>query len=988
MPENLQFRRLTITFGLLAAATSIIGILITHFGITSIGSASTNNRTIALSAALIWIFIGSILAYQTAKPFHRITGLFVQAVLFLIAVIETIEFIFNVQGGHFFIETLFVKAGTIILGPSSTPISPVAAGLAFPAAIALVLIIRNSGQSVKTGRVLDTISVIGWFIVLISFTFVLSYAYGSPLMYGTQYIPIALPSALSALFIGVTLVASAGPDAVPVKWMIGTTTSARLLRVFLPLVIGIVLIENIAFVDLPSWFSVHDTILLSATLVIFALTTAYVAARVAGGMGRTLEQAEQELVRKNEDLNALNEELIATQEELRQTNDDLLVHERNLTQKNEDLNALNEELTATQEELRQTNNVLLANERQLMQKTDDLNALNEELSKLAAIVENSDDAIIGKSLDGTIISWNASAEKMYGYSASEVIGRNISILVPPDRIDDFEYVLGEIKKGDPFAHYETQRIKKDGSIIHVSLTLSPIRDRTEKLVGVSTIAHDITERKKAENALRETSQYLNNLINYANAPIIVWDPEFKITRFNHAFELLTGMTAGEVIGEDLGILFPEKYRDASMEVIRKTTCGEWLHVVEIPIIRTNGDVRIVLWNSATLYEPDGKTISSTIAQGQDITERKVAEAENIRAREEWEQTFNTVPDLIAVLNLNHRIIRVNRAMAERLGTTPEKCIGLLCHEIVHGTSVPPAFCPHLMTCADGQQHIVEVQEPGLGGHFIVSTTPLSDTGGTIFGTVHVAHDITDRKKAEDELKQKNEDLNALNEELSRREQDLTVALTEKEVLLSEIHHRVKNNLTAFISLLSLEGSTEDTPAGKMLKQDLQNRARSMALIHETLYRTNMFDEVDMGMYLTNLLDQIANTFKTKRSVKVVVNAEGVLLDIPRATPAGLIINELVTNSFKYAFPESFDTQVIRNAPPTITIALAKNDGTYVMTVKDNGAGLPPGLDLTKTQSLGLKLVNFLAKHQMRAKVEVNSTAGTEFVFRFGEVTKK
>src|SRR5208337_985093 len=124
------------------------------------------------------------------------------------------------------------------------------------------------------------------------------------------------------------------------------------------------------------------------------------------------------------------------------------------------------------------------------------------------------------------------------------------------------------------------------------------------------------------------------------------------------------------------------------------------------------------------YESDGKTISSTIAQGQDITERKVAEAENIRAREEWEQTFNTVPDLVAVLDMNHRIIRVNQAMAERLGTTPEKCVGLICYKAVHGTPVPPEFCPHSRTCSDGKQHVVEVHEPGLGGDFIVSTTPL------------------------------------------------------------------------------------------------------------------------------------------------------------------------------------------------------------------------------------------------------------------------
>jgi PAS domain S-box-containing protein len=275
--------------------------------------------------------------------------------------------------------------------------------------------------------------------------------------------------------------------------------------------------------------------------------------------------------------------------------------------------------------------------------------------------------------------------------------------------------------------------------------------------------------------------------------------------------------------------------------------------------------------------------------------------------------------------------------------------------------------------------------------------PIRDAEGKFRGTRGSNRDITERKNAEKELMRKNEDIRTAYEEiavkeeelhqnvekLTRREEELNKALAEKEILLSEIHHRVKNNLTAFISLLSLEGSIEDTPAGKTLKQDLQNRARSMALIHETLYRTHMYHEIDMGMYLTMLIDQIANSFGTKRSVKTVVDAQGVTLDIPRATPAGLIVNELVTNSFKYAFPESFDTQAVRNAPPTITITIAKNEGIYEMTVRDNGIGLPSGFEVTKTQTLGLKLVNFLAMHQMRAKLEVKS-AGTEFVFRFME----
>ncbi len=132
---------------------------------------------------------------------------------------------------------------------------------------------------------------------------------------------------------------------------------------------------------------------------------------------------------------------------------------------------------------------------------------------------------------------------------------------------------------------------------------------------------------ESEAMLRDTNAYLENLINYANAPIIVWDPLFKITRFNHAFELLTGRKESEVMGKSLELLFPAEHVENSMALIRKTLSGERWETVEIKIVNTDQSVRMVLWNSATLFEPDGTTPIATIAQGEDITARKQAEDE-------------------------------------------------------------------------------------------------------------------------------------------------------------------------------------------------------------------------------------------------------------------------------------------------------------------------------------------------------------------------
>jgi PAS domain S-box-containing protein len=150
-----------------------------------------------------------------------------------------------------------------------------------------------------------------------------------------------------------------------------------------------------------------------------------------------------------------------------------------------------------------------------------------------------------------------------------------------------------------------------------------LEDRIEERTAALSL--ELAQRKQVEESFRVTNAYLENLLNYANAPIIVWDSDYKITRFNRAFEQLTGYSADEVLGKSLDILFPDVKKDESMDLIRRATSGERWEVVEIAIAHVDRTIRSVLWNSATLFEPDGITVVATIAQGQDITERKKAE---------------------------------------------------------------------------------------------------------------------------------------------------------------------------------------------------------------------------------------------------------------------------------------------------------------------------------------------------------------------------
>ena len=118
----------------------------------------------------------------------------------------------------------------------------------------------------------------------------------------------------------------------------------------------------------------------------------------------------------------------------------------------------------------------------------------------------------------------------------------------------------------------------------------------------------------------------------------------------------------------------------------------------------------------------------------------------------WERTFNSVPDLIAIIDCHHRILRVNQPMAKKLGRTPKQCVGLKCYECVHGASAPPSFCPHTLTLTDGKEHAVEVHDDRLGGYFLVTATPLRDDSRRIIGSVHVARDINEQKKAQEILR--------------------------------------------------------------------------------------------------------------------------------------------------------------------------------------------------------------------------------------------
>ncbi len=223
-----------------------------------------------------------------------------------------------------------------------------------------------------------------------------------------------------------------------------------------------------------------------------------------------------------------------------------------------------------------------------------------------------------------------SCERITGYRAEEFLrdpDLMARLVLPEDwAIFDNHRQSSLVESAGP-AEIDFRIQSRTGEIRWISHYCQSVFGSDGIWLGRRASNRDITERKQAEEALRQARDYLDNLLNYANAPIIVWDPAFRITRFNHAFERLTGRKAGEVLGKQLDILFPKQSRERSLTHIYRAVAGERWEVQEIPILHVDGTVRTVLWNSANLYASDGRTVVATIAQGQDITERKEAEEE-------------------------------------------------------------------------------------------------------------------------------------------------------------------------------------------------------------------------------------------------------------------------------------------------------------------------------------------------------------------------
>jgi two-component system, chemotaxis family, CheB/CheR fusion protein len=248
---------------------------------------------------------------------------------------------------------------------------------------------------------------------------------------------------------------------------------------------------------------------------------------------------------------------------------------------------------------------------------------------LAALVTSSSDAIISKDLDGIVTSWNEGANLVFGYTSDEMVGQSIRRLIPADIQAEEDFILSRIGAGERIEHYETVRLRKDGTKIDVSLTISPVKDSSGRIIGASKIAHDVTEQRRIQDALRESQDRLLGLINSAMDAVIVVDARQQIVLFNPAAEQMFGCPAAEAVGSPLDRFIPASVREAHRRHIEKfgstgATTRRMGQLGALSGVRANGD-EFPIEASISHMESGGEKLFTVILR--DISERKAAEAE-------------------------------------------------------------------------------------------------------------------------------------------------------------------------------------------------------------------------------------------------------------------------------------------------------------------------------------------------------------------------
>ncbi len=408
-----------------------------------------------------------------------------------------------------------------------------------------------------------------------------------------------------------------------------------------------------------------------------------------------------------------------------------------------------------------------------------LGAASERLFLLASIVEYSDDAIITKTSKGVITSWNSGAERIYGYSAKEVLEQPISILIPPGQSDEVPALLERIERGERIRHYETVRRRKDGRLIHVSQSISPIKDKDGRLIGASTIARDITAevaaRKESEEKLAAASQYARSLIESSLDPLVTISANGKITDVNEATIKVTGVPREQLIGTDFSNYFtePAKAREGYQQVFAQGFVTDY----PLTIRHRDGLLTDVLYN-ASVYKDTTGNVLGVFAAARDVTVQKQASQ---YARSLIESSL----DPLVTISPDGKITDVNEATIRVTGVPREQLTGADFSN--YFTEPAKAREGYQQVFAKGfvtDYPLTIRHKDGRLTDVLYNASVYKDTRGSVLGVFAAARDVTARKRIEEELaEQRRRELDRLAE--LEKFQKLTVGRELKMVELKK-----------------------------------------------------------------------------------------------------------------------------------------------------------------------------------------------------------
>ena len=529
--------------------------------------------------------------------------------------------------------------------------------------------------------------------------------------------------------------------------------------------------------------------------------------------------------------------------------------------------------------------------------------------------------------------------------------------------DDQKRVHSEIRR---YFRGETPQFEAEYRVQAANGTVMWVLDRG-KIVGwtqdgkparVIGTRKDITRRKQIEEALEMSNTFLRDILESSSAiSIVSTDPDGNILFWNSGAENLLGFKAEEMVGQrNIGDLYDPEDQETQRGV---TEMRERVLKQKRPISRTLQEIHKDgrrLWVKVTVaprLDAQGN-VKGLIGIGEDVTaQREALKASEQRGREMrlLAFTLNCARDGFCITDLEGTILYANASLLTMCGYADGDLVGQHI-AVLHSPSASPQT---LREMEIGTRHggwLGELQHRRKDGTEFpaeVSTSIVRNDDGEEVALVAVVRDIAERRKAEDHIRS---------------------SLHEKEILLKEIHHRVKNNLQVITSLLNLQSTQGTNPETAAILRESQARIRSMALVHEELYQSRDLAKIDMANYVRKLTASLFRVYRSPDAeVGLQIDVRDVFLSVDAAIPCGLIINELVSNSLKYAF------RTTRKG--SVSVRMTHAGGEYELRVGDDGEGLPVTLNVEKTDSLGLQLVHTLVK-QLRAVVRVSREGGTIF----------